>query len=342
MKAVVLVKTGNAESAFEIRELQKPKPGPGQVLIKVRGFGLNFADVVARHGDYPDAPPLPSVLGYDVAGTIDEVGNGAGDWQVGEHVVALTRFGGYAQYALADTRALMRVPAATDVSVATALATQYCTAYYAAAMMAGIRKGEKVLIHAAAGGVGLALVQYALHQGCEIFATAGSSGKLDLLRSMGVQHTINYSTQDFAAAIKTQTNQHGVDAVFDAIGGSTFRKGMGLLAPGGRMVGFGAASMNDNRNVFSKLKSVFSFGLYHPALLMMQSKSMMGVNMLRIADHQPETLALVFARVQELYQQKVFQPVTGRTFAATEIAKAHQYLESRQSIGKVACVWQDD
>lgn len=336
MKAIFLVRFGAADRAFELREVPVPEPGELQVRVRVQGFGLNFADVMARKGLYQDCPPLPTVLGYDVCGVVDAVGKNVHHLAPGDRVTAMTRFGAYAEYALTDARACLKIGEALGVAEATALATQFCTAYYCAGEMVNLREGDKVLIHAAAGGVGTALVQYCLHKGCEIFATAGSAEKTALLRANGVHHPIQYTQEAFDTVIREKTGGKGVDVIFDSVGASYFRKGIKVLASGGRMVGFGAAGMSGSRNIFAQIKGALGFGFYHPALFLMRSKSLIGVNMLRIADDKPDLLQHCFAQVGRLYEQKVFRPAAGRIFPAGEIAAAHTFLESRQSTGKTA------
>ena len=219
MKAAVLVRTGDAAKAFEIREVPVPKIKEGEVLIQVEGFGLNFADVVAREGMYEDAPPIPSILGYDVVGRVTEVAPDIKHVKIGDRVTAMTRFGGYAEYVAAMGMGVAKISDDMPVGEGTALTTQYCTAYYAAAEAANIHEGDSVLIHSAAGGVGTALVQYARHMKCEIYATAGSESKLKMLSEEGVHHAINYVTEDFEAVINSKTGGKGVDAIFDAVGG---------------------------------------------------------------------------------------------------------------------------
>lgn len=338
MKAAVLVKNGDAAKAFEIREVSKPEPGEGEVLIKVAAFGLNFADVMARNGMYKEAPPIPAILGYDVAGHIESVGTAVQNVKPGDRVVAMTRFGGYAEYAVTNASAVAVIPDGISNACATALATQYCTAYYMAAVVINLYKGDKVLVQSGAGGVGTALIQYANHIGCEIFSTAGSNEKLSYLSSMGVQHPINYSTTDFEKIIKEQTGSKGVDAVFDAVGGSSIKKGFRSLGPGGRLVCYGASVMNGT-NIFGKIKAALGFGFYHPLMLMMPSKSIIGVNMLRIADEKPEVIQLCLQSVVQLTNEGVFKPSLGKSFPVSAIDAAHEYLEKRKSTGKIAVEW---
>ncbi len=338
MKAIFLVKNGSAAVAFEFREIPIPIPQPGQVLIKVEAFGLNFADIMARNGMYKEAPPMPCVLGYDVAGTVASVGVSVTNVKIGDRVTAMTRFGGYAEYALTDSRATTIIPDNIDATTATALTTQFCTAYFAAAEMVNLHPGDKVLIQSGAGGVGTALIQFAKYKQCEIFSTASSPEKIAHLKSVGVHHSINYTTQDFEKEIQQSTGGKGVDVIFDAVGGKSVKKGFRSLAAGGRIVCFGAADMN-NKNILGKIKAALDFGFYHPVMLMMPSKGMIGINMLRVADSHPETLQRCLTSVVRLTEEGVFQPVTGKVFPATEIAAAHDYLESRKSMGKVSVKW---
>ena len=338
MKAAVLVKNGSAFKAFEIREVPKPSVMQGKVLIKVAAFGLNFADVMARNGMYKEAPPLPAILGYDVAGTIEEIGDGVTNVKKGDRVTAMTRFGGYAEYAVTNASAVAIIPDKLDAATATALTTQYCTAFYAASEMVNLHKGDKVLIQSGAGGVGTALIQFAKHMQCEIFATAGSEKKINYLKQLGVHHPINYNTENFETVIKKITGQKGVDVIFDAVGGKSVKKGMRLLAPGGRLVCYGAAALS-NKNIFGKIETALQFGFYHPAMLMMPSKSIIGINMLAIADSQPAIIERCLSAVMKLYEAGIFIPEIAKIFNANKISEAHDYLEKRKSIGKVVVQW---
>ena len=338
MKAVFLTKKGAASQAFEIRELPQPSAGPGQVLIKVEAFGLNFADVMARRGMYKEAPPMPCVLGYDVAGLVVATGADVSNVTAGDHVTAMTRFGGYAEYAVTDALATSLIPTGLDAPTATALTTQFCTAYFAAAEMVNLHSGDKVLIQSGAGGVGTALVQYAKYKQCEIFSTAGSAEKIQYLSRSGVHHPINYNTHDFEQEIKQLTDGKGVDVIFDAVGGKSVKKGFRLLAAGGRIVCFGAADMN-NRNLPGKIKAALGFGIYHPVMFMMASRSMIGINMLRVADEQPLVIQRCLNAVVKLTEAGVFAPSIGKVFNVAEIAAAHDYLEQRKSVGKVVVKW---
>ena len=338
MKAVVLKKYGEPSKAFEFREVAEPVVGENEVLIRVEYSGLNFADVMARKGLYKEAPPLPCVLGYDVTGTILKTGAAVENVKIGDHVMAFTRFGGYAEKVVSDSRAVISIPENLDAAKAIALTTQYCTAWYAAAQMVNLHNGDKVLVQAGAGGVGIALIQFAKYKQCEIFATAGSREKIEYLEQLGVHHPISYRTQDFEKEIKEITGGTGIDVIFDAVGGSSVKKGMRSLGAGGRLVCYGASVMTD-KNLFGKIKAGLGFGFYHPLMLLTPSKSIIGINMLKVADSKPEMMQLCLQSVVQLAKEGIFAPRATQVFPIAEIAKAHSLLENRQTIGKVATQW---
>ncbi len=338
MKAIYLKKYGTADQAFELKEVAQPQPGPREVVIKSSCFGLNFADVVARNGLYPDAPKNPAVLGYDVAGHIAAIGSEVTEYKVGDRVSALTRFGGYAEYASTMVEGVAALPASLSYQEGAALATQACTAYYSAIHCVSLQPGDKVLIQAAAGGVGSILTQIAKHKGCQVIGTA-SAGKLDFLKDNGVDIAIDYTKDDFARVIQDKLGQAApLDVVFDSIGGKTFKKAWKLLQPGGAMVNFGAAAQIGG----TKLKSlgvVAGFGIFSPLQFLMSSRSMIGVNMLRIADYKPQLFKTIFAGVMDMAEKGIIKPIMSKNYKPEEIAEAHKYLESRQSIGKITITW---
>jgi NADPH:quinone reductase-like Zn-dependent oxidoreductase len=340
MKAVVLVRHGAADRAFELREMPTPEPGPGQVRIAVEAFGLNYADVGARQGTYQDAPPIPCVIGYDVVGRIEALGNGVTGPEIGTRVTALTRFGGYATHAVTDARAVAPIPDGMDAGVAVALPTQYGTAYYCAEEMVRLHPGDHVLVQAAAGGVGTALVQLGKRRDCVVYGTAGSDDKLAYLRTLGVDHAINYRTADFADAVRRIRGSDGLDVIFDSLGGAAVRKGLKLLAAGGRIVCLGAASRaTGSLQLLRDLRFALSFGFPHPIPLLIHSKSIIGVNMLRLSDQRPLSLKRCLDAVVRLALNGEVQPTVGGRFTADAIAKAHSFLEGRGSTGKVVVTW---
>jgi NADPH:quinone reductase-like Zn-dependent oxidoreductase len=338
MKAIYLNKYGNSATAFETKETEIPQAGKGELIVKVHSFGLNFADVVARRGLYPDAPKNPAVLGYDVAGTIYAIGAGVEGYRIGQRVTALTRFGGYAEYAKTMQEGVSAIPDSMDFATATALATQACTAYFCAYESVKLHEGDKVLIHAAAGGVGSLLVQMAKHEKCVVYGTA-SGKKMDYLKSIGVDFPIDYTQNDFSQIIKDAG--HRIDVAFDSVGGSTFKKSMKILNAGGRMVTYGAAEQinGNNTNKLKALKTVFSFGIFSPLQMLMMSRAVIGVNMLKIADNRRHVFKHCLDNVVQMAQKGIIKPRIDKVFKANDIVQAHDYLESRQSMGKVVVEW---
>lgn len=339
MKAAFLIKHGQAKTAFEIRDIKLPPIKNGEVLIKVEGFGLNFADVMARLGLYPAAPSLPGIVGYDVVGTVQEKGSSVTDLAIGDRVTAMTRFGGYATHAIAPQLSVAKISKDMPVGVAAALTTQYCTAYHMAEEMVRLFPGDRVLIHAAAGGVGTALVQIALHRKCIVYGTAGSPEKIEKLKNAGVHHPINYRETDFHESIKQSNSGVGLDAIFDPIGGKSVKKGMQLLGAGGRMVVFGASSLTNSTNIIGKMKVLFGFGLYHPIKLLGPSKALIGVNMLQIADKRPDKLSRALGQVVKWTEAGILTPQVGGTYSIDQLAEAHHKLEHRETTGKLVICW---
>jgi len=201
MQAIYLVKNGSATTAFELRETAIPEPKEREVRIKVEAFGLNYADVMARNGLYKDAPPMPAVLGYEVVGIVDAVGKELDTDIIGKRVVAFTRFGGYAQYAITAEQGFTVIDD-LEAGKALSIATQYATAYYMAYELNNLTEGDTVLVHAGAGGVGTALIQLCKRKGCTVFATAGSDEKCEYMLGQGANYAINYSKKEYKTEIE--------------------------------------------------------------------------------------------------------------------------------------------
>jgi NADPH2:quinone reductase len=337
MKAAQLIKHGNDPSCFRIAEMDKPIAKAGEVLIKVQAFGLNYADVMARLGLYREAPPLPSVLGYDVVGIIESVGDGVDGTKIGKKVVAVTEFGGYAEYAIAREMAIAELPLEIPLASAAALATQYATAYYAAYQLGNIQHGDHVFIHAAAGGVGLGLIQFCKLRGCIIYGTVSNDTKAETIRGMGVHHIINSSKQNVLEELRQLKNQ--LDVIFDSVGGKGVKVGMKSLRAGGRMICYGGSQLSGGKGIFNLIKFGLSFGFYSPIQLLTQSKSILGVNMLKLMREHPQILKLILNEILDLLQQKRINTPLGESFPIEKLFEAHMHLQNRKSIGKVVVEW---
>lgn len=340
MKAWILERhDAEPQRAFILKEVPDLKAGPGQVLLRNEGFGLNYADVMARKGLYRDAPPIPCIIGYEVVGRVEACGTGVPSELKGQRVVAMTRFGGYAEQAVTDHRALVPVPEDLGLAEACALATQGCTAWYMSHYACVLREGQRVLVHSAAGGVGNLLVQIAVKRGCEVFAVASGQRKMEMLRSLGAHHVIDRQAGDHAAQVKALLRESRIDVSFNAVGGSTFRKDMALLGSGGAVVLYGGAERGAGKGPLATLGFVWRMGLTVPIFLMMKSQSLIGVNMLRISEHHPALLGRCAQEVAEAVQRGWLKPQVEKVFPAEHLPEAQALLEGGKSMGKVAVKW---
>lgn len=338
MRAWTLTSHGDPHKVFALREHPDPVPGPDQALIEVEGFGLNFADVMAARGLYRDAPPLPSILGYELVGRVKGGGQRMPKELMGKRVVAMTRFGGYAEVAVTDHRAVAVIPEEMELGEAAALATQGCTAWYMARVICPLWKGQRVLVHSAAGGVGQLLVQLALHAGCEVFAVAGGTKKVAHLKSLGVQHVVDRHAVNYEATIREVLGAERLDVSFNAVGGSTFRKDMRLLGSGGRCVLYGGAERSGT-GLFGTLHFVLRMGLVIPIFLMVRSRSILGVNMLRMGEHKPEIVAQCLREVVAAYRAGILRPHVHREYAQDQLPLAHDDLAGGSTLGKLVVRW---
>ena len=339
MQAALLVKKGNADKAFEIREVPVPQVSDYYILIKVEALGLNYADIMARQGQYKDAPPMPAILGYDVCGTVVAVGKKVTLHQLGDRVAALTRFGGYAQYAATEERAAVKIDTNMDICAALAMTTQAATAWYCSHEACSIYKNDKVLITAAAGGVGSLLVQLAALQGAKVYGIVSSKEKEKLVVSLGAQAAFNRSEGDVFAQFQAVAGKKALDVMLDSAGGSYVKKGIKNLAPGGRMVSYGGSQGSHAKNIFQLIPFALSFGFYHPVQFLMQSQSLIGVNILRIADNKPDLLRQCLLQPMELYRQGKLKPLPGKAYPIGKLAEAQQALEDGAVPGKIAVSW---
>lgn len=337
MKVAQLVKHGNDPSCFKITEVDKPTPKPSEVLIKVQAFGLNYADVMARLGLYREAPPLPSVLGYEVVGIVESVGQGVDASKTGKQVVALTEFGGYAEYVATSELATMILPFEMPLASAAALATQYATAYYATYQLGNVQEGDRVFIHASAGGVGLALIQFCKLKNCTTYGTVSSDIKAETIKQLGVQHVINSSKQNVLQEIQALTNK--LDVIFDSVGGKGVKVGIKALSAGGRIICYGGSQLADGSGILNLIKFGLSFGFYSPIEFLSQSKSIMGINMLKLMREHPTSLQIILNGITRLLQEKKISIPMGEAFPISKLFEAHQHLQSRKSVGKLVVQW---
>ena len=338
-EAWVLVRCGEAASSFERRKVTLPAPGPGEVVVEAAAFGLNFADVMARLGVYPDAPPNPATLGYEVAGTVVSVGAGVTDWKAGDRVMALTRFGGYGRRVVTLSEGLVALPEGLDFPQAAAIPVQGATAVWCAEWVASIHAGDRVLIRAAAGGVGLWLTQMAVAKGATVVATTRGASKCDRLRALGAIPVVTHGTAADVAALRAAAPD-GYDLIFDSLGGAEARRTWGLLAHGGRMVCFGVATMASGgwSRLLAPLRAL-EFGLFHPLVFLSGSRGLIGVNMLRVADARPAAMRAVTERAAQLVADGTVK-LELSVRPADALPAAHADLERGATVGKVVMAWE--
>ena len=339
MKAVVLTGTGGPE-VLRVQERPDQAVGPGEVRIAVRAAGINFADTMARVGLYPDAPKPPCVLGYEVAGTVESVGEGASAHAVGDRVIAGTRFGGQAELVVVPEGQALPLPERLSFEQGAAFPVNYGTAYAALIVMGSLRQGDRVLIHAAAGGVGISATQIARNVGAEIFGTA-SPGKHEAIRAQGVDHPIDYRSLDFEAETMRLTGGEGVDLVIDALGPTSFRKDYRLLRAGGRLVMYGLSeSTNEGkRDLAAALKSLAKMPLatmpwWKSLAVMSENKGVFGLNMLSWWDREGNLDRLTEPLVADLADGRI-EPIVAEAFPFERAGEAHEFIAARRNVGKV-------
>ena len=339
-EAFFIVKKGSPEVAFERREFEINEPKGSEVLIETEAFGLNYADVMARRGLYKDAPRFPGIIGYEVVGKIIQCGPEAASTLIGKRVVAFCRFGGYAKHVITNEISTVQV-GNEPAEQLMALCTQSVTAYYMAEYLTPIHKIDTVLIHAAAGGVGTILIQLAKLKGAKVIAKIGSDEKSDLVEKLGADFVVNYNSSDYIEQIKNYLKGDKLDISFNPVGGSTYKKDMSVLGSGGRIVLFGGSELSRGKwGIFSKLNFVWKMGLILPIGLMMNSKNILGVNMLKIADNKPQVLEHCLKEVMALYSGGKISPQVGGKFSADQLNEAHSLLESGKSMGKLSIFWE--
>ena len=335
MQAVWIPKYGKAD-VLEVREDKDPMPGRGEVRIRVCASGINFAEIMARQGLYQDAPPPPMVLGYEVSGFIDAVGEGVTDRSEGQRVLAMTRFGGYADMVCVGAMQTYAMPEQMTFEEGAALPVTYLTAYHMLFNVFRVRAGDHVLIHQAAGGVGTAASQLCRSVGGVTTYGTASKSKHDYVRSNGCDHPIDYRSVDYVEEIRRLTDGRGVDVVLDALGGSDWKKGFSLLRPGGLLIAFGWANMAKygKRRMSHVLGQFTHLPWWTPVKLINENKGVAGVNMARLWDERELTFE-AFTALLDLYVQGVIKPHVDRSFPLEQAAQAHAYIEAGKNLGKV-------
>lgn len=334
MKQIWITKPGRPE-VLRLQDAPDPILHTGEVRIRVEAAGVNFADIVGRMGVYQDAPDIPYVPGYEVAGVVEAISQGAPDLQEGDKVLALTRFGGYSDVVCVPYKQVFKRLEWMSATDAAALPVNYLTAYMMLVVMGSVRPGDKVLIHSVAGGVGLAALDICKILGAETFGTA-SPQKHAFLLERGLNHAIDYRNYDYERVVQDLTAGKGVHVVLDPLGGVHWQKNYRLLRPSGRLIHFGLSSLTPQkyRSWWPIVRGLAKLPFYTPTRLMNDNKGILGVNLGHLWEH-AEMQRPWLRQIVSWYDEALFRPHVDRTFKFTAAAEAHHYLQDRKNVGKV-------
>jgi NADPH:quinone reductase-like Zn-dependent oxidoreductase len=328
MRAIVITKHGGP-GVLKVEERADPSLGAGEVRIQVAAAGINFADVMARMGLYPDAPKTPCVVGYEVAGTILELGDGVSTLTPGQRVVAGTLFGGYASEVVVPASDVVALPDQLSFEQGAAIPVNYATAWAGLLGYGSLQRGDRVLVHSAGGGVGIAAMQIAKHAGAEVYGTA-SPGKHARCEELGLDHAIDYTQSGWERALPQ------FDVILDAVGGKSFRTSYDLLRPGGRLVAFGASALvtGQRRNLVTALRTVVRMPRFNMIKQMSESKAVIGLNMLSLWKDRG-TLQPWIAPLREMLDDGTIKPVVAGDFSFEDAGAAQTMITERRNVGKV-------
>jgi NADPH:quinone reductase-like Zn-dependent oxidoreductase len=347
MRAVTVTAHGGP-GVLVVREQPDPVVRAGHVLIAVRAAGVNFADLLARCGRYPDAPRPPCVLGYEVAGEVAAVGEGIKTVSVGDRVIAATRFGGQAELVSVPAGHVVGLPDGVSFQQGAAVLVSYATAYAALIVLGGLRAGERALIHGAGGGVGLAACQLGRRFGAEVIGTAATF-KHDAIRANGVAYAIDSRAGDLRRGVLQATGGEGVDVAIDSFGPRSFRASYQLLRPGGRLVMIGDYGVADRgvRGALALGRTLLAWPFatmpwWKSVNMLKQNRAVAGLNLLSWWDAEsvgrPPSTALIprlIAPIMDLLSEDAIRPVVHASLPFEQAAEAHIMLHNRRNVGKV-------
>ena len=340
MRQIANIKDGSYD-VLQVQEIPDLAPKDHQLVINVKASGLNFADILARKGQYPDGPKKPAVMGYEVAGIVSSVGKDiSSDW-VGKEVVAMCRFRGQAEQVAVPENQVYLKPERLSFEQAATLPVNYLTAWVLISTMGGLSEGESILIHNAGGGVGLAEIEIARHIGAVTYGTA-SAGKHTFLKERGLEHAIDYRNKDWFEEIMTLTNGKGVDLITDPLGGNEWKRSYKALRATGRlgMFGVSVASTDSKGGLKAKLnliKTVLAMPTFKPLSLLDKNRGVFGVNLGHLW-HEPEKAKGWMNAILQGVEDGWINPHVDSTFTFDQAGEAHRYMEERKNMGKVILV----
>lgn len=337
MKKVMITQAGTVD-VLAVQDFPQPAPKADEVVIETKACGINFADILARQGLYPDAPPLPCCVGYEYSGIVTQVGASVDKSWEGKAVFGLTRFNGYADTVCVPVDQIFEKPESLTFEQAAAIPVNYLTAWQLLVVMGALSADDSVLIHNAGGGVGLAALEIAKQIGATVYGTA-SPGKHEFLKERGLDHAIDYRNQDWSRELKALTKGRGVELIIDPLGGNHWRKSYRALRSTGRlgMFGISVASESGLYGKLKLLKTAIQMPFFHPVNLMNTNKAVFGVNMGHLW-HENAKIRQWMLKLLDGVNEGWINPHVDRTFTFDQAAEAHQYIEDRKNKGKVLLI----
>ncbi|MDT0303190.1 NADPH:quinone oxidoreductase family protein [Streptomonospora wellingtoniae] len=323
MKALRVHETGEPTDVLRVEEVEDPRPGPGQVLVRVRSAAVNFPDALLCRGMYQVTPPLPFTPGVELCGDVAELGEGVSGVEAGARVVGGTDLpaGAFADYALMSADAVLPAPAALTDDEAASLFIGYQTGWFALHRRAHLREGETVLVHAAAGGVGSAAVQLAKAAGARVVGVVGGPRKAETAAALGADVVVDRRSEDFVAVVKEYTGGRGADVVFDPVGGESYQRSTKCIAFEGRIVVVGFAS-----------GTIPAPGLNHA---LVKNYSILGLHWGLYRQRAPETVPEAHRRLTELADRGLVKPLVSERLGAAELAAGVQRLAAGDTVGRL-------
>ncbi len=339
MKRSVVIRRWGGPETLTLEMQEREALGANEVRVQVAAAGVNFADALMRMGLYPEAPKRPFVPGYEVAGTVVEVGSSVSSFKKGDRVLAGCHFGGYTTEIVVPAFQVRALPAGMTEVEAASIPVNFMTAWVALEEMGRVRKGDRVLIQSAAGGVGVAAIQLAARHGARVSGLLGSPQKFEAVRDLGLSEMISYQQWEDPVASKKLEGQF--DLVLDSTGGAGLKRSMRCLAQGGRVVNFGVSQMTtgNRRSIIQVIKLFLTSPLFTPFGLMMGNHGIFGLNMLQLFDSATGEANPLMTRaldsVMALFESKKLVTKIGKTFPLAQAGQAQAYLQSRANVGKV-------
>ena len=309
---------------LQVREVDVPEVGPEEILIEVRSAGCNFSDLLMLKGEYQVKPPLPFIPGGEVAGVVTQLGGRVRGFEVGDRVLSRCALGGFAEFVAAPAATSYQIPDALSFDAGAALPTVYPTSYVALVRRAPVESGETLLVHAAAGGVGLAAVQIGKALGARVIATAGGREKLEVARTAGADVTIDYRQEDFVARVLAETEGRGADVIYDSVGGETTDRSLKCINWNGRLLVIGFASGTIPKLELNRV--------------LLKNISVVGLHWSAYPDREPQSLSGVFEGLFEMAERGQIEPLISARYPLEKASEALVALGTRKTVGKVVLV----